>query len=684
MTVLYGDTETYSEVPIKNGTFKYSENSEIMLFSYAFDDGPINVWDLTRDKKIPEDLDKALKDPKVILTFHNAMFDRAVLEHNGFHTDPYRWRCTMAKALAHGLPGSLATLSEIFNLGSDKAKDREGKKLIQLFCVPSKTGDLKRRDYKSHPLEWEKFVEYARLDIAAMREIDKKIPNWNYQGEELALWHLDQIINNRGFAVDLALAEGAVKAVQKAQEKLAKRTDEISLGDLQSTTQRNQTLRHILEAYNIELPDLTASTVERRMEDPDLPMELKELLAIRLQASSTSTAKYSKLLKGVSKDGRLRGTLQYCGASRSMRWGGRTIQPQNLLRPTLKQDIIDFGIEAIKSDSTDLFFDNVMELVSNTIRGCIVASGGNKLVISDLSSIEGRVLPWLAGERWKLDAYAAYDRGAGPDMYNLAYAKAFRIDPKKVNKLERQIGKVMELMLGFQGSVGAFLTGASTYKIDLKAMSDGLLSDLPAFAREVAEASWDWAIGEKRTYDLEKDIYVVCRALTEVWRVNHPNVVQFWADLQKWTAMAIENKGVTFAVKNITIRRDGNWLRLIRPSGLSICYAAPQLKDGVISYMGMNQYSRKWERIETYAGKLAENLTQSVARDILAAALPNIEKAEYKILLSVHDEVITEAPDTDEYDDKKLSKLLATNPPWAVGLPLAASGFSSYRYRKDG
>lgn len=706
MTTLWVDLETFSKVPIRNGTHAYAEGAEIMLFAYAIDDGPVHVWDRTADKNMPDELYFNLFDDSVTIVAHNAAFDRTMMEHNKIHTDLKRWRCTMAKAYAHSLPGALGTLCDVFNISQEKKKDKEGGKLIKLFCIPHKTG-IERPDRHTHPLEWKNFIEYARLDIAAMRELDKKIPNWNYTGDELDLWHLDQTINNRGFTVDRELAVAARRAVDRAQAKLGERTEYLSLGNLSSTTQRDQTLQHIAEAYGVELPDLTAATVERRMEDPELPVELKELLGIRLQASSTSTAKYRKLLEGVSADGRLRGTLQFCAAARTGRWGGRVFQPQNLMRPTLKYDDILFGIEAMLADCEDFFFENVMELCSNAIRGCIVATKGKKLYVSDLASIEGRVLPWLAEEQTELDAYAAYDmfkldakgerisdgkggfQRVGPDLYCVAYGHAFHIDPFKVTKAQRQIGKVMVLMLGYAGGVGAFLTGAASYKIDLEDMAEQAWPTIPAHIITEARKWWLRSEEQGRTFGLSQKVFIVCDSLKRMWRLAHPRTVEFWSNLQNAMINAIENKGVSYPVGNmLRIRRDGNWTRIFLPSGRSLCYVAARVhydKEGnaSISYLGQCQYSRKFRRLRTYGGKLAENITQAVSRDIMAANMPRVEAAGYEILLTVHDEIISEAPDNGKFSAKHLSKLLATNPLWAPGLPLAAGGFEAYRYRKD-
>jgi len=403
--ILWGDLETYCDIPIKNGTHAYAEGAEVMLFAWALNDEPVSVWDLTAGEPIPSRLRKAIADPYTLLYFHNSHFDRTVLRHAmpELAPDISRWRDTMVQALAYGLPGALAALCEVLGVPQDKAKDKEGKALIQLFCKPRpKNSKLRRANSKTHPEEWKRFVAYAGLDIEAMREVYKRLPKWNYQNTELALWHRDQQINDRGVCMDVQLAQAAIEAVDAEQKRLAKRTQVMTDGNVQAATQRDAMIKHIVESYGVELPDIQRSTLERRIADPDLPSAVKELLHIRLQASTTSTSKYKALMKGVSRDGRLRGTLQFCGASRTDRWADRLFQPQNLPRPSLEQEQIDEGIEALKAGCADLLFDNIMELSSSALRGCIMAPKGKKLVVSDLSNIEGRMLAWLAGEEWKL------------------------------------------------------------------------------------------------------------------------------------------------------------------------------------------------------------------------------------------------------------------------------------------
>jgi DNA polymerase len=630
MKLLYADLETYNEVPIDHGTYKYASSAEIMLFSYAFDDGSVRCWDLTHDRNMPVDLKQALIDEDVILVFHNAMFDRAVLNAQWWMDDfplPIkRFFCTMSKAYAHSLPGSLDKLCEVLNIEQDERKLKAGKSLVHLFCKPMpKKSKLRRATRETHPEKWREFVEYAKFDIVSMRAVNRKLPDWNYRGDELTLWHLDQRINDRGFQCDIELAEHAIAATTQQHALLAEATNNQTMGVVQSATQRDALLGYILADYGVDLPDMRADTLERRLEDPEIPEALKELLRVRLQATTTSTSKYKRVIQGANADGRLRGTLQFCGALRTGRWGGRTFQPHNLPRPSLKKQLIDVAIDAIKADAADLVFDNVMEACSSSIRGVIIAPPGKKLVVSDYSNIEGRALAWLAGEEWKLQAFRDFDAGIGKDLYVLAYARAFNIDPEDVDDHMRQIGKVMELALGYGGGVGAFLTMVATYGIDLYEMAERGSDSVPHWAEHQAASNYDWAVEKKRTYGLLSHLWIMCEALKLLWRRAHPMTVKHWSDLNQAAKDAIDSPGKSFQVNRVTLKKQGAWLRMILPSGRSLCYPSARIDGNNVTYMGVNQYSRKWCRIKTYGGKLAENETQAVARDRLAEGMRAVE-----------------------------------------------------------
>lgn len=715
---LWIDIETFCETPIKHGTFIYAEKVEVMVVSWAIDDSEVNVWDLTSDElgtlTMPAELRRALEDPAVEIWAHNSGFDRTMLQHaapywglpnRAFETAD-RWRDTMVQAYAHSLPGSLDLLCDIFRIPTKKAKHKDGQTYIQLFCKPRPAySELRRATRHTHPKEWAGFLAYAGADITAMRAVHEKMPKWNYpnRASELALWHLDQRINMRGIQVDIELARAAVEATDRAKKELKARTQEITDGEVQSATQRDKLLAYLLAEHGIDLPDLKKSTLERRIADPDLPDALRELLAIRLESTMTSTSKYQTLLRGVSRDGRLRGTQQFCGANRTGRVAHRLFQPGNMPRPDVElmkrelgvEKLGDgdagrytlMGIDALKSGCADLLFSNVMGLTANIVRGVIVCAPGKRLVVSDLSNIEGRVAAWLAGESWKLQAFREFDAGTGPDLYKLAYARSFGVAIDDVTKDRRQLGKVQELALAYEGGVGAFVTFTMTYKMELDDVRRAVLSALdivdPEMVRD-AHGFWDWAVKQKRTLGLPRDTFIACDILKRGWRHGHPAISSYWPELKDAAIQAICSPGTTVRGRRIVMRRDGNWLRVQLPSGRQLCYIAPQVDDGgQISYMGVNQYTRKWQRVKTYGGKLFENLCQAVARDILFYAMPRVEDAGYEIVLSIHDELLTEAPDTDGYNDIHLSELISMAPDWAEGLPLSAGGFTGYRYRKE-
>jgi len=651
MPTLFLDLETFSETPITHGTHAYAANADILLVAYAWDDEAVQVADLTDTAfDIAALVSRASK-----IVIHNSAFDRTVLRHNGVDLPIDKLHDTMVQAMAHSLPGSLGQLCDVMGVAVDKAKDKDGKKLIQLFTKPlGKNRILDRADRNTHPEQWAAFIEYARLDVEAMRELYKKLPTWNYRDTEIVLWQLDQVINDRGIAVDLDLARAALRASDRAYKTLAQRANILTEGQVPSLTQRGKLLEYLEREHDFVPLDMTKGTVSTHLKNDLITPQVRELLDIRRQASATSPAKYKVLLNGTSSDGRLRGTLQFCGATRTGRWGGRLFQPQNLPRPTLKNDVIEAGIAAMKANAEDLVSDNVMELCTSAIRGCLIASEGHKLVIADLSNIEGRVLAWLAGETWKVKAFADFDKGVGYDLYVLAYSRSFNVTPEAVleNKksgdgMMRQIGKVQELALGYQGSIGAFSVMAGAYGIDLP----------------------------------ENEILGIVKA----WRKAHPAIVRFWYDMDAAVHRAIREGGLgaTFHVRGISVRRDKAWLRIRLPSGRYLCYPNPYIDDDKIHYSGTNQYTRKWEPLQTYGGKLVENIVQAVSRDVFAYGMRAAEAAGYKVCLHVHDELITETPDSVEYNHEGLAGIMASGPQWALGLPLAAAGFTTQRYRKD-
>lgn len=696
--MLWIDTETFSETPITHGTYRYTADCEVMLITYAIDDGPVQCWDATGDDALPRELSNYLGGDGLI-TAHNAMFDRnAMLKVWPTRID--RWRDTMVQALAHGLPGSLGTLSDLFKLGDSGKK--AGKDYIHLFCKPRPAASkLRRATRLTHPQEWAEFIEYAKADVVAMRILASKLPKWNWGPEEVALWHLDQRINDRGMAVDKELAEAMLAAVDVEQLRLKGEVDEHTNGEVGSATQRDEMLEHILSQYGVSLPDLKKATVERRLADEDIPEPLKELLRLRLMTATTSTAKYKALLKGLSDDGRLRGTIQFNGAARTRRAGGRVFQPQNLpSRGLLPPEDISLAIEAVKIDSLPLFLPNTMHAASSCIRACIVPAKGKKLVVADLANIEGRMAAWLAGEEWKLQAFRDYDtvistdaKGKalrkGPDLYNVAYAKAFGIPVALVTDTQRSVGKVMELMLQYAGGVGAFVTGAASYKIDLETMADGAWDSLPAELIEEATGFLAWmekkdkAFSPEKKFRLSPKAFIVCDVFKRAWRAANPAISSYWKEIERAVVAGMVDPGTVVPCRKMSVAREGAWLTVILPSGRRLCYPSPQLDSkGALSYMGSNPYTKKWERIHTHGGKLLENACQATARDVMFDAMPSVEEAGYQIILSVHDELVTEVPVGGDQAVDGLCRLLAAERDWSVGLPLAAAGKEMQRYGK--
>lgn len=688
----WNDLETFSETPISAGVHRYAERAEVLLWSYALNDADVGVWDVTSGARMPSALYDQLADERNEVWFQNGgMFDFVVLEHCGNalgmpHVSRERWRDSMVLAYLHSLPGSLDKLCAVLRVPIDKAKDKAGRELVRLFCMPRpKNMKLRRATRDTHPEEWRRFVAYAGQDIVAMRECVKRMPHWNSTPEQWALWRLDLGVNYRGIQIDLPFANAAIAAAERAQAALAERTQELTDGDVRSTTQRDELLRHIVESYGVELPDCRADTLERRMQDPDLPPALKELMGVRLQASSTSVAKYKVLTRATSSDGRLRGTAQFRGAARTGRWAHRLFQPGNMPRPTLDQAEIDSGIECVKTGSEWLLYDNVMELLSSAIRGALVAAPGRKFCQADLSNIEGRVAAWLAGEGWKLQAFRDFDAGVGPDLYKVAYAKAFAILAAEVTKDQRQIGKVMELMLQYQGGVGAFLTGAATYRIDLDAMARAAWPSVPADVRDEAEGFWEWTLEQKRpTFGLTQPVFMACDALKRLWRRAHPRIETIWYELEDAARTALGQPGRIVEVRGkLKFRAVPGWLQVRLPSGRNLCYPSARVEaDGSITYMGFDQYTRQWKRIGTYGGKFLENFTQATSCDQLAGCMPSIEAAGYPIVLSVHDELITEPEDSPRFTSDHLADLMCADLGWNTGLPLAAAGEEMHRYRK--
>lgn len=689
---LWLDLETFSDIPLEYGVYRYAEKARILLCAYAVDDAPARCVDCTAMEPMPADFTAALKNPECEIWAHNSNFDRTILSrHPGCEAasrDISRWRDTMIAARALGLPGALLDLCGVCRLPADTAKDRDGRQLVNLFCKRRPDGQI--ADRNSHPAEWDRFREYCRLDVEAMRAVYKALPHKVIAPSIWREWHLDQRINDRGMAIDTELVSAAVAASEVAQENGDAAVCRLTEGRVQTVGQLDALIGYLLERFGYSVPDLQRGTLENRLNDPACPPEVRELLSIRLSCSKASVKKFKVLQNATGPDGRLRGCLQFFGAVRTGRWAGRLFQPQNLPRGSLTPPEVEEAISALKSGIAPVIYDDVNAVVSSCLRGAIISPSGKKLVVADLSNIEGRVLAWLAGEDWKLDAFRAYDAGTGPDLYKATYARTFGISPDEVSKKQRQIGKVMELGLGYQGGVGAFVNFARVYRLDLDELAAHVAASTPAEDMEAARERYRW-IKRKggAPSDLTPEAWAACDVIKTSWRAAHPAITAFWDSCAAAVAEVLSGRAVIAkAGRYVRFGRVGTYLACYLPSSRVMMYPAAELcgesgDSALFRYYGPLPASKRWGWLRTYAGKIAENITQAVARDVLASTMEAIDDAGYHIVLSVHDELITETPDTPGFTEEKLAGMMATAPKWAEGLPLSAAGFSGYRYRKD-
>lgn len=693
--ILFSDFETSSPTPISCGAHKYAEDPEckILLWGYAINASPARVWQVGREP-IPSDLLEAIRtiqtDPCSRHVWHNGIgFDLNVLKRvmPDYELPLSNVEDTMLIAYQHGLPGALGDLSIVFGLPADKAKDRDGARLIRLFCIPQFDGHFNTPE--SHPEDWKRFVNYCRLDVEAERELYRKMPRFNCTPAERELMMLDAEINNRGMLVDVDLASKAVAASLSEGESLRAKTSEMTDGEVNSATRTQALLKYLNEQHGVNLKNLQRSEVERLIANGDLPEPVRELLRVRLSSAKASTKKFQVILDRACADGRMRGCLQFRGASRTGRWSGRGFQPQNLPRPLMTDDQIEEVIAYTKADALDLLTDNAGDALSNCLRGTIIVPEGKRMAVADYSNIEGRVLAWVANEPWKLQAFREFDAGTGLDLYKLTYSRAFNTDPHSVTKPQRQMGKVLELAMGYSGGAGAFATFARGYGIDLHDMAKAVMPALPMSTYEEACEAYEWAAKDKRRLSgLDRDVWIACDSIKRLWRKSNPSIVALWRKMDEASVECLTTGKKTIVDHRIGMwfERRGSWLLLRLPSGRFLSYPAALVgeKDDqcTFTFMGVNQVSRKWQRIKTFGGRLVENLCQGVACDVLANALLNVKAAGFDSVLTVHDEILTEAPDDDAHDHAALERAMEILPTWATGLPLAAAGFESLRYRK--
>lgn len=643
------DLETYSSVDIsKAGAFKYveSDDFEILLLAYAWDAGPVRVLDLTDPLGHDElpDIISGLLDPDTVKVAHNSAFERACLtKHLGQALPAEEWEDTMILAAMNGLPMSLDAAGAALQLQDQKMA--EGKALINYFCKPCRptiANGGRTRNLREHaPDKWARFVEYCRRDVEVEQAIYYRLHRFPVPDWEREVWALDARINERGVLVDTVMAQAAIDVDEAVRE--AHTTELQRLTGLDNPNSVAQ-LKEWLETVGIQAESLNKATVADLRKTATDPTT-RRVLELRQQLGKTSTKKYQAMLAAACADDRVRGIMQYYGAGRTGRWAGRIVQPQNL--PQNHLDDIDKVRELVRQkdlETLEMAFENVPDVLSQLIRTALVAKPGHTFLVADYAAIEARVIAYLAGERWRMDVFAQ-----GGDIYCSSASQMFKVPVVKhgVNGHLRQKGKIAELACGYGGGVSA----------------------LKAFGAD------KMGLTEEEMQDI----------VTQ-WRQASPTIPRFWSDAERAAKNALQNPGRTYTIPcGVKYRRDADALRCRLPSGRVLSYWGARIEEyksrPSIVFMGQNQTTRKWERAETWGGKLVENIVQAFARDCLAVALLRLDAAGHKIVFHVHDEVIVEAQAGTTWQE--VADIMGQPIAWAPGLLLRGDGYDTKFYMKD-
>lgn len=641
MKTLSIDIETYSEASLSStGVYRYAadETFTILLFAYSVDAGPVKIVDLAQGESLPAEVEAALSDPKVQKWAFNAQFERVCLSaYLGERLDPRGWYCSLVWSTYAGIPLNLAGVAQALHLETEKMT--EGKDLIRKFsqpCKATKSNGGRTRNLPEHaPEDWATFKAYCVRDVEVERAIASRLSPLPMPEFEWENYWRDQRFNDMGVGIDVELASKAVEADREIKEALYTQMRHwTGVENPQSVTQ----LLGWLQEHGAQLPSLAKADVASALEEAD--GSVADVLAARLEIAKSSVKKYEKMLDCVCPDGRAHGLLQFMGAGRTGRWAGRLVQVQNLPRQTFG-DLEEAAalVKAGQADMLGVLWGSAPNVLSELIRAAFVAAPGNRFLVADFSAIEARVIAWLAGEQWVLDLFKN-----GGDIYCETGTRMFGQEVKKHSPL-RQRAKVAVLACGYQGGVGA-----------LKAMG-----------------------GEK--LGLSEDEMA---SIVDAWRKANPRIAQMWWDVNRAALEAIKN-GTSQMVGRIKVYQKLGALVIALPSGRELIYPSPRVGENrfggeSITFMGLG-LNRKWGRIETYGGKLVENIVQATARDVLAHSMATLEAAGYPTVMHVHDEVITEVPYGHGSVDE-LCALMSQGPKWSKGLPLAAEGFESTYYKK--
>lgn len=646
--VLHIDLETYSDIDIgKCGAYRYvdSPNFEILLLAYAYDDGPVTVIDVAQKEGWSTQVLDDILSSNITKVAHNAAFERICLsKFLNTKLDPKAWHCTMVHALSLGFPASLADVGKALNLEEDKQKMAVGKRLITYFCKPCKptqANGQRTRNYPHHdPEKWDLFKEYNRQDVVTEQAIYDKLMKFPLPESERILYCLDQSINDYGIGVDTDLMDKVIGYSKEYEAALRKECGALTGGiNIHSIVQLKQWLT---EQEGRQIDSLTKDDVNQLL-NLDLKPGSRRILELRQETGKTSVKKYEAFERSICSDGRIHGAFQFYGAGRTGRWAGRLIQPQNFPRNAFED--IALARQLVKSeqwDEIEMLYGSMNDVFSTLIRTLIVPPEGMTFAIADYSAIEARVVAWMADEKWRQDVFAN-----GGDIYCMSATQMFGVPVEKhgQNSHLRKKGKVAELACGYGGGVGA-----------LRKMGGEQMG-----------------LTEKEMDNIVKK-----------WRRSSPHVVRLWRELGDAAIEAIDTRLRVKCRHGVSFKYAKGILFMQLPSGRSLAYVQPRFDGRELTYMGMNQTTRKWERTKTWGGKLTENLIQAIARDCLAVSMSKIQKAGYHIVMHVHDEVIVEAPSDDaEGHLKRIEELMGEPIEWAPGLILTADGFTSEYYRKD-
>ena len=654
------DLETYSSVDIKKaGAQKYiqSPDFEILLFAYSLDYAEPVCIDFAQGEILPPWLADALTNPDYLKKAYNAPFEWGCLsKYIGRQLPPEQWRCTMFKGLYAGYTAGLDATGRALGLPEDKRKLNTGKALIRYFCVPckpTKTNGGRTRNLPHHdPQRWELFKEYCRGDVTTEMAIDTSLSDIIVPDFVQKEWETDLIINARGVAVDMDMVHGALQMGAEVKQSLT--AEAVNISGLHNPNSIKQLAAWLETETEETVTDLRKDTVSKMLSREDNSPEVQRMLEIRQELGKTSTKKYDAILNAVCDDGRVRGLLQFYGANRTGRWAGRLVQVQNL--PRTYTEPLELARDIVKDKKTDalrLVYGSVPDTLSQLIRTAFIAPPGRTLIDADFSAIEARVISWLAGEEWRLEVFRTHGK-----IYEASASQMFGVPLELIKKGNpeyalRQKGKVAELALGYQGSSGAL----------------------------IAMGALDMGIPEEDLPD------IVSR-----WREANKRIRDLWYKMDS-AAVQVITQGGSVGVNGVIVAREFNYnqntdyMTITLPSGRKLYYIAPQIgvnrwDNPSISYMGMDQSTKKWKRIETYGGKLVENCVQAIARDCLALSIERLKAAGYEVIFHIHDEVVIECnAESASLDD--VVRIMSEPIPWAMDLPLGADGWIGNFFKKD-